>query len=57
MFADNTEEKIEDIINNSDDEQPTVKHKIETPPPVKNKRRKLVDKTFEDEEGFISKCY
>lgn len=54
MFADHTEEKIEDIINNSDDEQPVVKHKIVTPPPVKNKKRKLVDKTYEDEEGFIS---
>lgn len=54
MFADNTEEKIEDIVNNSDDEQPVVKHKIVTPPPVKNKKRKLVDKTYEDEEGFIS---
>lgn len=57
MFADNSEEKVEDTINNSDDEQPVVKHKIETPPPIKNKRRKLVDKTYEDEEGFISELF
>lgn len=54
MFADNDLEKSEDIIDNSDEEQPIAKAKIETPPPVKNKKRKLVDKTFEDEEGFIS---
>lgn len=55
MFADNAEETFEDIIKDSDDEQTVVKHKIESPPPVKNKRRKLVDKTYTDEEGFISK--
>lgn len=55
MFADNDLEKSEDIIGNSDEEQPVAKSKIEAPPPpVKNKKRKLVDKTFEDEEGFIS---
>lgn len=54
MFADSNEEKNEDIIENSDDDQPVIKNKITTPPPVKNKRRKLVDKTYEDEEGFIS---
>lgn len=54
MFGDKDEEKSQDIIENSDDEQPVIKTKVVTPPPIKNKRRKLVDKTYEDEEGFIS---
>lgn len=57
MFADNTKDDTEDRIDNSDDETPTIKHKIESPPPIKNKRRKLVDKTYEDEEGFISNTF
>lgn len=53
MFADNSDRENEDT-NKSEDEELVVKPQVKAPPPVKNKRRKLVDKTYEDDEGFIS---
>lgn len=45
------EEENENIIEKSDDEPEPVKVKPTFVP--KNKRRKAVEKTYEDDEGFI----
>lgn len=52
MFE-NDENSLEDIIESDDETKPvSIASK---PLENKNKKRKAVDKTYEDEEGFISK--
>ncbi|KAF5304052.1 hypothetical protein FQA39_LY01837 [Lamprigera yunnana] len=43
--------KRKNVITDSDEEQPVAKP--ESPPVPRNKKRKLVDHTYEDEEGYI----
>ncbi|KAB0796107.1 hypothetical protein PPYR_10168 [Photinus pyralis] len=55
MFASDDEEKEElsrkrkNVIEDSEEDEPVAKPE----PAPKNKKRKLVDKTFEDEEGYV----
>ncbi|KAF5269993.1 hypothetical protein FQR65_LT05792 [Abscondita terminalis] len=44
--------KRKNLITDSDEEEPVVKQEPPPEPLPKNKRRKLVNHTFEDEEGF-----